>query len=114
MARGRMILTTVATDMELNALSEACELFFLKTIPHLDRDGLITGHPSLLWAQVAPLRPALQPQVEDFIQQWIAAKFVIRYECKGEPVIFFKNFRKANPIQYSREAASRFDPPGWR
>ena len=40
MAQGRFISRTIAIDPKLALLSETAELLYLKTIPHLDRDGL--------------------------------------------------------------------------
>ena len=53
MARGRLLSTDIASDPDLNRLSPDAERLYLRTIPHLDRDGLISGHPMLLWAAAA-------------------------------------------------------------
>ena len=56
MARGRMLSIDVAGDPHLNRLSLEAHLLYVQTIPHLDRDGLVSGHPLLLWAKrgIAP------------------------------------------------------------
>jgi hypothetical protein len=48
MANGRFVSTSIANDQALASLSMEAELIYLKTIPHLDRDGLITGVPGSL------------------------------------------------------------------
>lgn len=116
MARGRMLNQTVATDKKLNSLSIEAELLYIKTIPHLDRDGLILGDPMLLWAKVCPRRPELMGKVGDLIQEWIAADLVVIYDAGEEQILFFPGFAKnqAN-MRYEREPASTFPaPPGYR
>lgn len=116
MARGRMLNQTVATDKKLNSLSIEAELLYLKTIPHLDRDGLIMGDPTLLWAKVCPRRPELMGKVDDLINELIASELVIAYVAGDEQILFFLGFAKnqAN-MRYEREPASTFPaPPGYR
>lgn len=112
MARGRMISHTVATDKRLNSISEEAELAFLKTIPHLDRDGIIIGDPILLTAQVCPRRPKLGAMMEEIIQEWVDAGLAILYETDEDPLLFFPGFSKNQVgLRYDREPASIFPPP---
>lgn len=116
MARGRIISTQVASDDSLNKLSPDAERLYLRTLPHLDRDGLITGHPMLLWAKVAPLRMELMDQTNALIQEWVQQGLVVRYPgADGQPVLHFKGFRRHNAnIPYTDEAPSIYPPPpGW-
>ena len=115
MARGRIISTSVAGDAALNRLSTNATLLYLQTLPHLDRDGLVTGHPILLWALAAPLRTELMDCALSLIDEWVQQGLVIRYDGADGPVLFFKGFRRhqAN-MPYAKEAPSRFPPPpGW-
>lgn len=116
MARGRMINETVATDKRLNSLSVEAELVYLKTIPHLDRDGLILGEPQLLWGQVCRRRPELRDAMEGIIEEWIEAGLVLQYEGDEDPILFFIGFSKNQQgLRYDRESASKFpEPPGWK
>lgn len=115
MARGRMVNQTIATDKKLNELSIEAELLYLKTIPHLDRDGLILGEPVLLWAQVCPRRPSLMAGVCHLIEEWSNAGLVVPFEDNGDTVLFFPGFTKNQiGMRYDRETPSRFGvPPGF-
>jgi hypothetical protein len=107
-----MIAATVATDKRLNSLSEEAELVFLKTIPHLDRDGIIIGDPALLAFKVCPRRPRLIAMMEDIIQEWIGAGLVIAYEPGEDQLLFFPGFTKNQVgMRYERETDSLFPPP---
>lgn len=116
MARGRMLSTETAVDPELNALTLPAYALYLATIPHLDRDGLITAHPVVLAATVAPLRYELREDAARLINEWIEIGLVCRYEVSiRQAVLFFKGFRRHQQgMEYGRETASRFPPPpGW-
>ena len=115
MARGRIVSKTVADDAALNRLSLEAEWLFLRTIPHLDRDGLIDGRPALLWATVAPLRVTVMDRTPALIDEWVQQGLVLRYEGTDGPILFFRGFRRhqAN-MPYGNELASRYPPPpGW-
>ncbi len=111
MARGRMLATTIATDKALNSISTEAELLYLKTVPHLDRDGLIVGDNDLLFAKIAPRRPSLIDHIESAVCEWVEAGLVTRYEWKDGQALYFHGFRKNNRITYSREAPSTYPPP---
>lgn len=112
MARGRMLSTTIAGDQRLNSLSVEAEYLFLKTIPHLDRDGLIYGKANLLWAKACPERMELLPRIDALVAEWVKRSLVLRYDTADGPVLYFYGFRKNQTgIRYDREAASIFAPP---
>lgn len=115
MAQGRILNKSISTDPEFNGMSSQAQLLYLKTIPHLDRDGLITGHPSRLWATIDPFHAELLSRMGEYVQEWVNAGLVIRYDTGSEQVLFFKGFRKNNPnFRYEKEAPSHFPPPpGW-
>lgn len=115
MARGRMINQTIDYDAEFNALSIEAQLFYLRALAFLDRDGLIFGHPRALLAKVAPLLDFSNGQILDIIDEWLDQGLVIRYTAKVGDVLFFKGFAKnQSGMHYDRESPSRFDPPpGW-
>ena len=115
MARGRMLNQTIATDKKLNELSMEAEFVYLKTIPHLDRDGLILGEPMPLWAQICPRRSELMPRITGIIDELIASGLVVAYSDNGDTILLFPGFTKnQGGMRYDREAPSRFGaPPGY-
>lgn len=116
MADRRMLSTTVAEDEELNRLSIEAQLLFLMSIPHLDRDGLITGNPRVLFGRVCPLRDELRDRILALTNEWVDQGLVTKYAgSDGVAVLFFESFMKhQRGIDYSSEKPSRFPPPpGW-
>lgn len=112
MAKGRMVSVKAGQDPDLNSMSVEAELVFLLTVPHLDRDGLITGDPIPLWACVAPRRVELMDKMPRIIGEWIERGLVVRYEWKDGAILFFPGFRKHNQnLPYEREPVSDFPPP---
>lgn len=112
MAKGRMVSQSVATDKRLNELSIEAEYLFLKTIPHLDRDGLITGEAFMLLAKVCPRRQDLIPRMGELIQEWIDAELVLQYETDEGDALYFYGFTKNQTgLRYDREAPSMYAPP---
>lgn len=112
MARGRFISESVATDARLNSLSIEAELVYLMTIPHLDRDGLIDGDPSVLWGKVCPKRRQFLDTMAVYIQEWAKAGLVLMYDTDNGPVLWFKGFVKNQlGLRYERETPSKFPPP---
>lgn len=115
MASGRFLSTSIAEDDRLSKLSLMAEFIYLKTIPHLDRDGMITGRPGLLYSRVCPAREELFGGLLALIDEWVAIGLVIRFHSDEGPVLFFPGFLKNNNLpHYERERASRFPvPPGY-
>jgi len=112
MARGRMINTTIALDPEFNGLSIEAQLMFLRTVPHLDRDGLIIGQPTALWATVALLMPDLMTDMQVIIDEWIDAGLVIVITTKIGPLLYFTAFhRNQVGFRYDKEPPSRYSLP---
>lgn len=112
MARGRMINTAIAEDEQFNEMSINAQFLFVRTIPHLDRDGLITGNPVLLAAKIAPLLTQLHGEIGNVIQEWLENEFVILYKDGKRDVLFFPSFRKNQiGMRYEREPESEFAPP---
>lgn len=112
MANGRFLSTTIATDKRLAGLTIEAEYLFLKTIPHLDRDGLILADPPILWAKVCPRRAEIMPMIPSIYQEWLAAELVTSYETDEGLALHFLGFAKNQAgMRYNREAASRIDPP---
>lgn len=115
MADRRMVSSEIAEDVALNRASLEAQLFYLMTLPHLDRDGLITGIPQLLWARVIPLRVELMDKAGALVEEWATRGLVVRYPGGDGPVLFFPTFRAMNSnMDYGKEKPSRYPPPpGW-
>lgn len=110
MARGRFLSRSIATDKRLGALSLLSEFLFLKTIPHLDRDGLILAE--FLGITVAPRRPEVAAADTELWQEWVTVGLVIAYETEEGTVLHFPGFAKNQQgMRYDREAPSRYAPP---
>lgn len=111
MADRRMLSTLVAEDEDLNRLSIEAHLLFLMIIPHLDRDGLITGHPRLLHSRATPLRTELIDRTGELIEELIRAGLIIRYDT-SRPTLFFPSFRRHQiGMHYEDEKPSKHPPP---
>lgn len=110
MANGRFISRTIATDKRLSQLSIEAEYLFLKTLPHLDRDGLILA--DVLWATVTPRRPAMAAIIDELCQEWYRTGLAISYETDEGTIIYFPGFAKNQQgMRYDREGPSRYAPP---
>lgn len=115
MARGRMLNTTISEDIEFNELSLEAQLIYLRTIPFLDRDGLINGHPSILMGKIAPLLSSLKERAKEIIDELVDSGLVLRYMDGKTVVLWFKGFTQNQiGLRYDREPASQFAaPPGF-
>lgn len=112
MAAGRFISISVAEDVRLNSVSVEAQMMYLMTIPHLDRDGIINGNPSVLRGRVCPLREDFISKMSTIINEWVQAGLVVRYTDGDDTALWFKGFSKNNPLtHYGREKASKFAPP---
>ncbi|MCL4863963.1 MAG: hypothetical protein KJZ93_31435, partial [Caldilineaceae bacterium] len=111
-----MLSRASSEDEALNRCSLEAHLLYVQTLPHLDRDGLVTGRPLLLWRLALPLRVDFIDIAGRLIDEWVQHGLVVRYPGKDGPVLFFKGFRRHNQnIPYAHEAPSVHPPPpGWR
>lgn len=111
MARGRMLNQSIAEDVEFNEMSIEAQLMFLRTVPFLDRDGLINGNASVLRGKVAPLLD-LPKSMASIVDEWINAGLIVRYTAGKQTILFFPGFAKNQiGMRYDREAASTYPPP---
>jgi hypothetical protein len=115
MATGRFLSASIATDAQLARLSMLAEMMYLKVIPHLDRDGMITGEPMGLLGIVSPMRfSEVHASMPALIEEWVAVGLVVRFASPVGAVLFFKGFLKQQTLKYSRERPSQFPcPPGY-
>lgn len=114
MAEGRFVSKSISTDYELNcSVSLEADYLFGKCIPHLDRDGRMTGHPGQVKATAVPLRAEMTLEVVDeCLGELAAAGLVLWYQVEGKPALWFKGFGPHNKgIRYDREAPSKLPAP---
>jgi len=113
MARGRFISKSIVDDMEFAELPTKTALFFLLTVPHLDAEGRIIGHPKQLKRMVAGLRKDLSVRdIEIALGVLQQGKFVIWYEIEGKKYLYFPAFEEHQPgLRKDREAPSTIPPP---
>jgi hypothetical protein len=107
-----MLSQSIAEDIEFNEMGMEAQLMYMRAIPFLDRDGLVNGHPSILFGKIAPLMPDILPKMKDVIEEWIAAGLVISYADNKTTVLYFKGFTQNQiGMRYDREPESQFAPP---
>ncbi|HSG61649.1 MAG TPA: DnaD domain protein [Pseudomonadales bacterium] len=107
-----MLNQKISEDIEFNEMSIEAQFLFMRTVPFLDRDGLINGHPSLLFGKVIPLLPELLPRIPSLVAEWIATGLVEQYMDGKITVLFFSGFaQNQSGMRYDREAESDFAPP---
>lgn len=112
MARGRLLTIELLNDERLNQMSEKAQRSFMRAWAHLDRDGRITGNPRRLWAQIDVDHIENMDKMAGYIEEWIAAGLVMRYESGKGLVLFFIEFRLHNlKLTYTEEAVSIWPPP---
>lgn len=109
MPDGRFVSKSISQSEQLASVSIEADYLFARCIPHLDRDGRITGNPVLLKATVCPLRPEITAErIESLIEELARADLVRWYACGVQKVVEFPKFRTHQKgLKYDREAASR-------
>jgi len=99
-----MVSKEISFDYKMSLLSLEAEFLYLKAIPHLDRDGLISGDPVVLWSTIAPKRLELLDKMPALINEWVNVGLVVRYAWVEGYVLFFTGFRKHNAnMAYEKE-----------
>lgn len=112
MAKARMLNRSIATDKRLNRMSPYADWIYVRTIPFLDRDGIINGDPDELAATVCPWRLAMiVDEMPAIIDEWVNSGLVIRYQSGRFTALYFCGFGKNQRIEYDKEAPSKFNPP---
>lgn len=114
MSDGRFVSRSIVTDRKVHALRDYRSKFlFTTTIPHLDRDGRISGDPLEFLALVAPMDRSISEDdglevMEDFVRVGLAKRYV---DERGQWVLWFPGFTKnQRGMRYDREAPSKFGP----
>lgn len=112
MAEGRFLSKSIAQDWELNRISLEADYLFMRCVPHLDREGRLTGHPGELKGMVVPLRDEMTIDVIDrCLAELAEAGLVLWYEVDGKPALWFKGFvGNQRNARLEREASSKLPP----
>lgn len=113
MAEGRFLSKSIAHDGELNSVSLEADMLFCRCVPHLDREGRLTGHPREIKGKIVPLRDELTVEVIDgLLGELAAAGLVLWYQVEGKPALWFKGFISNNKYaRLDREAESKLPSP---
>jgi hypothetical protein len=82
-------------------------MLYTWTIAHLDRDGRISGNPSVICAQVAPLIAGVDP---DLVRSTLAKAHMLGlvdvYDSEGKTWVAYPKFEKNQQgMRYDREAS---------
>lgn len=109
-----MLLTSISLSEQFADMPDAdCRLIATWTIPHLDREGRVTGSPRRLRALVCPLLPYTDADVARAVEAMCSVGVAVRYtDDSGEDVLWFPKFRKSQGgAPLDREAPSRYGAP---
>lgn len=110
MPEGRFVSRGIAHSEQLAAVPLEADFLFTRCIPHLDRDGRMSGNPTIIKAMVCPLRPEITPgSIPDLVRTLSGVGLVRWYECDGKQILEFPKFAAHQKgMKYDREAASRY------
>jgi len=110
MPDGRFLSKSISTSEQLGDVSLAADFLFGRCIPHLDRDGRMSGNPTLIKATICPLRPDITEEMIPRLLDELQAVGLLRwYTVDGKQVVEMPSFRKhQRGMKYEREAPSRF------
>lgn len=113
MPEGRMLSKSISHSEQLAEVSIEADYLFARCIPHLDREGRMTGHPALIKATACPLRAEITAElIPDLLRMLSGAGLVRWYEADGKQVLQFPGFKNhQRGTKFDREAASRFPEP---
>lgn len=109
-----MLLTSISLSEQFADMpDDRCRLIATWTIPHLDREGRVTGSPRRLRALVCPLLGYTDADTARAIDAMCAVGVAIRYtDDSGEDVLAFPRFKKSQGgAPLDREAPSRYGAP---
>jgi len=118
MANGRFVSKSISYDERLNELSLLSHFLYVQCIPHLDRDGVLTGERGAIKAMAVPARDEIDHAiVAACVDEWKALELVTEYRSgRHGTALFFHGFHKNQVgMRYDRETPSRYDcPPGYQ
>jgi len=91
-ANRRMVAKKISLSEQVNDLSDTAALAYTWAIVHADDWGIVHAGPRRFKAEVVPLRDWTVVQVEQALDEMVAAGLVVRYWHAGEPYIWFPTF----------------------
>lgn len=114
MANGRFLSKSISLNQQLARVSLEADYLFARCIPHLDIEGRMPGHPSLVKSLACPLRDEItEADIPRLLVELASAKvddegLVRWYESSGVQVLEFPGFhRHQQGLRKNREAASK-------
>jgi hypothetical protein len=115
MPEGRFVSKSISHSEQLAEVSFEADFLFGRCLPHLDREGRLTGNPDLVKSTACPLRKEITTEkVPQLLAELARAELVVWYETAGKKVLHFPGFRNHQKgMKLDREADSRlpaFDP----
>jgi hypothetical protein len=118
MAKGRVLSKEIAVSRQLWRMGHDHVLLWCLLIPHLDRDGRVSGEPAIVKGQFAPLAHWTVEQTESMLFDFAKLPDVQYYEDEhGERYLQFDKFAdfqvgfQPGQKNYEREPKSRCPKP---
>lgn len=104
---------TIAQSEQLGRVSLQADYLFSRCLPHLDREGRMTGNPELVRSLVCPLRPEMTVEaVRLALVELSGVDLVAWYEVGARQCLAFPGFdRHQKGLRKDRESPSRFPAP---
>lgn len=113
MAAWRKLSRDLAFSERFNQMSERARLVYCQAYPFADRDGLLPGSATKLFAMAFPIARITVPDLEDCAQEIVSAVLWERLvDCSGRPVyriLRFAEYQGAGHL--AREAPSKYIGP---
>jgi len=110
MPDGRFVSRGISQSEQLARVCLKADFLFGRCIPHLDRDGRMSGNPSLVKSTACPLRDEITVEDVPELLRSLAGEGLLKwYAADGKQVLEFPGFeRNQRGLKYEREAESRF------
>src|SRR4249920_359106 len=86
MPQGRMLSKDAFKDERFGRMSIEARLFFLHACTFLNREDVISGHPTWLAVHALSLRPEMHEQIPAMVDEWVASGLVTR---RGDGMLHF-------------------------
>lgn len=109
MAEGRFLSRNIAFSEQLGQVSMEADYLFMRMLPHLDREGRLSGSATSIRARVCPLRSDLSDaSVAAALAELDQAKLIVWYEVDGLQCVEYPQFEKHQVgLRKDRETPSK-------
>jgi hypothetical protein len=114
MPDGRFLSKRIAWSDQVNGVSLEADYLFMRMIPHLDREGRVSGSAKAIKAMTCPLRDEMTSEkVESALCELADAGLIVRYTADdGTECVSFPGFLShQRGARLDREAPSRVPSP---